>query len=239
MITIYWSKETSHGLPSAIEPLDPIGLRSRQPLPVRDILDKRNKFEYKQCPAYQDHINNLYYIGASFDYDLFIREDGGISTHFYDQKTFDDYMFIRDLKEKIFSFNDGYLFLADTDSLLLSQIHPYLHSNGFSDNTVLIPGTFDIAKWPRILEASFHMKNDKLSFKEHDPLYYIKFYTNEKIVFKHFFYTNKMKNYFNYATNTKNYKPKVNKLEFFYDLFAKKKRLKKMMLEEAKKNLLE
>lgn len=238
MITIYWTKDTLEPV-HPVNKIDSIGLRSRGPVPVKDIVDNKNKLEYKRCPAFKDYITNLYSISAPFDYSLFVDDNNYIRTNDYDQKLFDQFVYIRSLEDKLISLNDRHLFIPDVDDLMITQMHPHLDTNGFSDNTSIIPGTFNIAKWPRFIECAFHMKNNKMYFKQDDPLFYLKFHTNEKIVFKYFMMTPSMVSYQLLMLKTKDYKNKMSPLSYFYDLFASKPKLKAKMLKEAMDNALE
>ena len=130
--------------------------------------------------------------------------------------------------------------LTESDNLELSQLPAYLHPNQFTRNSVIIPGTFNIGKWPRPLDVAFYLL-DKIEIKEGEPLYYIKFNTKESINFKRFIVTERYKKYTNdiILASRKLERPKIKKLSYFYNLINNAPKLKIMMLEEAKSNLLE
>ena len=244
MITVYWTKnilndrvgpgtDDYNGVVS-----EAIGIRAKAPVPVNHILEKTKGMEYHRCPAFRDYTNNLFSLNAPFDYDLYL-ENGLLRTNYYDQFMFDKFVRIRSIEDKLVILNDRYLFLTESDDLQISVMHAHLSSNDFIDNTVVIPGTVNIAKWPRFVGWSFHMKNERLSFKEDDTLAFIKFHTNEKIEFKYFQNTQKMMSYQTAISSTKRYKNSPTTLEYFYNLFASKKSLKAKMLKEARENVLD
>lgn len=227
------------------------GLRRQAPYPVKRLLG--NKYNVRQthtedetyykCPAHLEHMKNLFAVPAAYDCDLIIDQqpnqpEFATSTFFTDTANFDRAFLIRSIKNRLFSLNLSTLLLTESDDVLATQMPAYLESNGFVDNTVIIPGTFNIGKWPRVLECAFHLKENKMLIKEGDPLFYLKFYTDEKITFKEFLFTQKMKDYCCTLLDSKGYKTKSSKLDFFYDMISRKKGYKKRMLEEAKANVI-
>jgi len=240
MITVYWCKGVRFDRFDTNRTPDFVGIRNKAPTPVRNILkDKYNvKGQYNFCPAYRNHLTNLYSVNSPFDYNLRV-ENEMIKSDYYDQKFFDEYVYIRSLKERLITLNNQYMFITDSDDLELSLTQPYLDSNDFSDNIVAIPATFNIGKWPRYIECAFHMKRDNISVKEGEPMIYIKFHTDEKIIFKNFVLTPMMIRYMELMMDAKEYKQTVSPLKFFYDLMGSKKNLKYKMLKEAKKNVID
>lgn len=243
---IYWCDVDLHGAYMSMT-----GLRRASPYPVKNVLSgKYNVKEnttaeemYFRCPAHIDHLKNLFVVPATFDCDLIIdkqkdQPDFATSTFVRDNHDFNRAFLIRSIKNRLFSLNLSTLFLVESDDLLVSQMPAYLESNGFVDNTVIVPGTFNIGKWPRILECAFHLKEDKMFLREGEPTYYIKFHTNEKVFLKEFLYTPKMKEYVNYLFASKNYKGDKTKMQYFYDVISRKKGYKKRMLEEAAANVI-
>jgi hypothetical protein len=244
---VYWCNVDIHNQQYSMT-----GLRRLPPYPIKRILNNKydvresntNHETYFRCPAHTDHLKNLFAVPAAFDCDLIIdkqpnQPEFATSTFFKNNNDFDKAFLIRSIKNRLFSINLGSLFVTESDDILMSQMPAYLESNGFVDNTVIIPGTFNVGRWPRVLECAFHLKEDKMFVKEGDPLYYLKFYTDEKIVFKEFLYTQKMRDYVTHLLSSRNYKTKrVTKLDFFYNMIGRKQGFKQRMLEEAKANVI-
>lgn len=232
---VYWSQTQS------VDPLSTIttGIRTHKPILVTSINDKMFKDQlYQRCPAYSNYIKNLFYVSAPLDYNLTIKGNQCTSTY-YDQHFFERVVEVRDIYSKLFSlalYND---FVPECDSLEISQIPAHLHKNNFIDNTILIPGTFNIGKWPRTLSPSFHVITNNVSFNEGDPLYYVKFHTNEKIIFKEYISTDKILFLKKKLVDSNLYKNKFFNMDYYYNLISKKPRFKKMILDEIVKNLVE
>ena len=102
---------------------------------------------------------------------------------------------------------------------------------------MIIPGGFNIGKYFRNLEFAFILKNDFNEFivNDEDVLYYLKFYTKEKINFKQFKFNENLKQMVkdvrmaNFGSNKKS------NINIFYDKFKGKK----YILNEIKQNLIE
>lgn len=227
------------------------GLRRLPPYQVKNLLDgKYNVREtnapgetYFRCPAHIDHLKNLFAVPAAYDCDLIIdkqpdQPEFATSTFAKSNHDFDRIFLIRSIKNRLFSINQTTLFITESDDVEMSQMPAYLEDNDFINNAVIIPGTFNVGKWPRVLECAFHLKKDRMFIREGEPLYYLKFHTNEKIVFKEFLYTPKMKEYAVNLLASRNFKSKKTKLQFFYDIVARKGKFKQRMIEEAKANVI-
>jgi len=235
MITIYCSKLNFTGLRNtSLKPVTRIANQTLRSVPA----SSEAMVKYTRCPVFRDHLTNLFSYNAPFDYNLKLKS-GRIESDFYDQQLFQEYVFIRSMEEKLFSLMDPCLVIPDCDSLEMSQTPAYLDQNGFVDNTIVIPGSFDIAKWPRKVECPFYLKNDSFDIKEGDALLYIKFHTKEKIKIKNFIMTDKMHKFVELFDLSKQRKTGVNPINFFYDLLNSKNGLKKKMLEEAKANVID
>jgi hypothetical protein len=119
----------------------------------------------------------------------------------------------------------------------MSAINPYMEQNVITERCITIPGTFNIGKWFRSIEFAFFLKKDFDTFeiKEEDIYQYIKFHTDEKIIFKQFKTTETI---FNYLEDTNNAKAsrllKPRSLNDYYVFFSNKKNI----IKEIKKNLI-
>jgi hypothetical protein len=233
MITIYYSYPQ--------ENVYLTGLRTNPPKAIKNIVGyEKEQLNYRFCPAYRDHLKNLYALTAHFDYGLYLENDT-VKTNYMDQKFFDEYVYIRSIPGRLITLSHLCLMIPDCNNLLFSQMPAYLESNDFIESTTLIPGTYDIGKWPRPVECAFHMKKDRFDFKENDTLSYIKFHTNENVQFKYFYFSPLMKEYVRMLVQSKNVRGKkvASSMNFFYDMISNKSGFKRKMIEEAKNNCLE
>jgi hypothetical protein len=118
-----------------------------------------------------------------------------------------------------------------------SYIFPTFEDNEITKRCKIIPGSFDIGKWFRPLEFAFYLKDEFDEFKVNydDVMYYIKFNTNEKIVFKQFIPNEQLNFYMNGCMNTTRYiEGEYKTLNNFYKKFTYKKKV----LKEIKRNLI-
>ena len=228
MITIYYSKT------------DFTGLRNPGPAPVRSIMqdDFKVRGQYNQCPAYHDHLRNLYAIQAPFDYNL--RFDGAnLRSDLQDQATYDEFVTLRSQPSKLITLTNYIWMIPDVPSLMVSVTPAYLDSNGFTEGAIVVPGTFDVGRWPRKIECAFHMKRDQIAFQEGDSMLYVRLHTDEDIVFKQFLPTPRIIDYLDIINRSKSLRVRdMSPMSFFYDLIGRTKSLKAKMLEEARANVI-
>lgn len=187
------------------------------------------------CPTVTDYIDNVYGLKSLYSYSFHL-ENESVFSNVYDQDFFDYHVFIRSLKNKMFSFYQKYIFFTDDESLTTSfNIPPFLEENFISKNCILPVGEYDIGKWFRNTELVFYLRKDVNSFEINfgDIYSYVKFNTNEKINFIQFKYTDQLEEYRKdgFALNGI---PKLKKMNMFYNNF----RNKKLIMNEIKRNTL-
>jgi hypothetical protein len=155
----------------------------------------------------------------------------------HDQNFYDKHIIVRSLENKMFSFLQRYVFFTEENSLItkVSQF-PFLEDNDITKKCILIGGELDIGKYFRSIEFPFYLKNDTDEFKisEGEIFSYISFNTKEKINFKRFFWSKKIKEYEEIAIKNLSYK---NKFYTNTSQFYKNFRYKKTILKEIKNNL--
>ena len=114
-----------------------------------------------------------------------------------------------------------------------------------SNNALLIPGQFDIAKYFRSVDCAFIVKKSKstMKFLRNEICFYIRFHTTRPIIFKQFFWDKKINDYNHPMMAVKNHKyssnPKDQILSYYYKLFHKfqfKKKLIKIIENNLTKN---
>ena len=192
-ITVYWAC------------LENEWMRAKNPDPVlkkfyknQNILseDKNSLKAINHCPVFNETMSNVYEIKSIYDYNFKINFEKNIcESNLYDQDFFNRHVMIRSLENKFFSFLNQYIFFTDEKSLKMTAYqHPIFEDNEITKRCMIIPGTYDIAKWFRPLEFAFILKKEFNEFKvnEQDILYYIQFHTKEQIIFKQFLLTNEI-----------------------------------------------
>jgi len=193
--------------------------------------------EMNRCPALIEELHNTYNLYSIYDYEFNVNvETNNIHTDYYDQDFFNKYVFIRSVKDKLFSYKQCFVFFTDADKLDASFCKfPFLEENEITKRCKIIPGKYDISKWFRPIEMAFFLKKEYSSFKvsKEDVMHYIQFHTKEKIKLKQFVFTEKLREYANTCGASSNFRLKS--LENYYKIF----RLKKLILKEINDNLLD
>jgi len=199
---------------------------------------KNEPQDYVYCPSFRDLLSNTYSIKFPFDYELTYGE-GSIKSKRYDQKFFDEYVYLRSVPDKVISLNIRYLFFSEKSlEILLSS--PYFSNNEFTKYNKVIPGKFDIGKWLRPIEIALSTSPeiDNIIMKRGDDAAYITFLTNEKINLKKFYLTDKIRHYVDHNTIARRYNNSGSNLQYLYDRFIMSKQ-KNFILKEIKDNLME
>jgi hypothetical protein len=218
-------------------------LRSKEPDPVyknflKNIKDKNTNIEL--CPSIKDYMKNTFSIKSIYDYNFEISENNqNVFSSLYDQKFFDKHVIVRSRTDKLFSFSQDMIFFTEEKTLNMSAgIFPFLENNNITRNCITVPGTFDIGKWFRLTDFAFYLKNNinKFEIEENETYQYIKFNTNDKIIFKQFKINEKLNKYLLDITNAKEFrKIKIRSLENYYSMLKHKK----YIIKEIKNNLVE
>lgn len=235
MITVYW------GVP---ELSNFTGIRHAEPVPLMGHHFKGKNLpaiDYNRCPGFRKSIENTFCGMASLPFTLHFDEQG-LRIDPGQDELFNKLVVIRSLPDRLFSWNMRHLFFTEEDSLLMDLMHPSLEDNEFTNNVGLVTGQFDIAKWFRPTESTFFVKggNRTVSIREGDPLYYLKFHTTERIQFKRFMCTPEIYSYVNSTVQSRNYHTSdATSLDWYYNIFGKHKKFKKLILKKIKEQLID
>ena len=224
---------------------DDVWLRSKPPESVYKNFCKNlknQKHDLIFCPATKDYMNNIFSLKSLYKYNFTLGPDETANTVFtdqYDQNFFDTHVIVRSRKDRLFSFNQKLIFFTEENSLLMSGgLSPFLEDNNITNRCIVIPGTFDIGKWFRILEFAFYLKNNYNEFKiEEDEIFqYIKFNTDKKIILKQFKISEEIRKYIIDFDNSRKFREnKIRNLKNYYSMV----RYKKSLINLIKKNLLD
>ena len=213
-------------------------VRAKTPESIYKDFVKNDEMDMKFCPAIKDYMNNIFKIKSLYSYNFKVNKDDTFS-EMYNQKFFNDHVKVRSQKHKMFSFYQSFCFFTEEKSLEMSAgLFPFLEENNITKNCKIIPGTFNIGKWFRRLDFVFNLKTDCDQFKiEEDEVFqYIKFHTNDKIIFKQFKITKEIESYLVDTISSKNFRKfQFRSLDKYYSMIN----FKKNIIKEIKKNLIE
>jgi hypothetical protein len=200
--------------------------------------DKRTLIQ--ACPAFNNYIKNVFVVRSTFQYGIEWTKEH-FESSYYDQQFFESYILPRSNSTGVVSFRPPLpVFISESNDLTISQESAYLHDNDITRLCYTIPGTFNIGKhFPRSLELALKFKQPGLiKIDEGDALYYVRFHTNEDIVFKKFIITDDFKKFIKANLgDIRQYTKGFKTLEWWYDLVSRHK-FKKYFLKYIKQNLL-
>lgn len=192
---------------------------------------------YHKCPFVFDHLENIYSLHSPYDYSFKI-EGSEISTSLYSQEFFNRHVVVRSVKNKLFSFYLPFVFFTEEKSLEMNLRYPYMENNNITQRCSTFEGTIDIGKYFRNLDFTFFIKDpfEEFIINQGEIFEYVKFNTKEKIIFKKFIPTDKIKMYLDSVSDAKNnQKFSFRSPSFYYDKFS----IKKAVLKEIKNNLVD
>lgn len=178
---------------------------------------ENNYDTWYKCRGYMELSKNTYVLRSPFDINARI-----VDGKFYSEYNEDSlkYLSIKDesmLNQHTINLSANWIFWCDED-ITITTINPYLEK--FKFDGFYVPGSFNINKWFRPVESAFQLINNENKFiiKKGDPLIYIKFNTDKKVIL------NKFK--FNYNLHESVYKCTKYKVEdpwrslsFLYRMF--------------------
>jgi hypothetical protein len=229
-ITIYWAF------------IEDEWLRAKEPEPIykkflKNVEDKNTTIEL--CPSIREYMKNTFSVKSIYQYDFeIINDKNEVHSDLYDQKFFNKHVLVRSQKQKLFSFSQQFIFFTEENSLKMSAgMFPFLEDNEITKRCIPIPGIFDIGRWFRPIDFAFYLKDNynKFEIKEDDIFQYIRFYTEEKIIFKQFYVNEKIAKYAAEGANAKDYRiNKTRQLQSYYSMFKHKKNI----IKEIKNNLI-
>jgi hypothetical protein len=215
-------------------------MRCEPPTPIYpEFIKKSNplKNNLKSCPSIKSYLKNYFSLKSIYNYEFTLDDNTKkINTDMYDQSFFDKHVNVRSFEEKIFSFSQYTIFFTEEKSLKLSSgIFPFFENNNITKNCMPIPGTVDIGKWFRVLDYGFFLKEDIFKIEENEIYSYLKFDTEEKIIFKQFEINDKLHQYINDVLKVKeNRIEKFRTLQEYYSTMKNKKNI----IKEIKNNLI-
>ena len=193
---------------------------------------------YNVCPAFNSYFHNVYGFKAMCSYSLGKSDDG--HEYISHGSILDKYVNVRSVDEQVISIFQAVSFVTDSPSLQMSMENPYFEDNKFTSSCYIIPGTLDIGKYYRCVDLAFRIKENHswAAFDEGDIIYYLRFHTPEKINFKQYFMSDKLREYDNMIKEIRLFFPSSPRpLSFFYDKY-KKFNLQSKVMKEIKENLI-
>jgi hypothetical protein len=197
------------------------------PTPALKYINSSNKLDSFKCPAITGFLKNIYFILSPFDFTIVKQNNGYTIVNDRDPEIdLSQFLIVGYPESKTLSGQPmlsillQYSFTNKSNNLTMSVIDPPLTPNPLTN----MPGEFNISKWPRPTNFCFFLNPDceTISFKRGEPLYAVRFNTEENIKLK--FITDekqrlKIMSEQQRAGSLKNWYPKLS-LNQCYELFS-------------------
>lgn len=196
--------------------------------------------EYLVCPAARNQFHNVFALKFPFDYQLsFDFQNEQVNSSMYDQDFFSEFVWLRTPGKITYSLNIHYIFFCEQE-LELELTSAYWSENTFVNNTLIMPGRYDIGSWFRPLDCAFKLKQnvDNLIINRGDDFEYVKFNTKEKVELVKFHVNENLENLIYSIHKSRSYKrKKYMPLSYWYDMYTESK-TKNLIKREILANIL-
>lgn len=211
-----------------------------EPVPVLDMLrkqhvkttdDSEGDHNWKVCPSIKDYYHNVFAVTAPQRLRL-ILEDGKLVSPDLTPENYNSRVNTHASNVGLFGISYAWFFAADTDSLMLEQLHPVMSGSDFSHKVDVMQGHLDCGKYFRPFEVAFKLKpsTTEINIEAGDALFYVKFRSDRPIQFVRAIADVPLLDFISaktgLATRQKN---KHSVLKMHYDLFIQSKARKRIL----------
>lgn len=174
---VYWAPLDNKEIKLTLAYYEPSRLVNNIPIDIRDS-------GYYKCPAFIETVKNTFVLSSPISLDVDFNPSKQLASA-SNQNLYSLKARIDDATDhRIVQFGFNYLFFAEKP-VKITQMHPYLHHNTFTENSNTLLGEFDCGKWLRPLQAAFVLDPKKKDYsykiKRGDVYAYIRFHTEEKV----------------------------------------------------------
>lgn len=237
-VVVYWAPAYNSG------PVD-WNILYNEPRPVMDVfrdtktnINKGDSFFY--CPAFKDQFDNMFYfdnvVDSKYIYDsmqnrvLMPSPDACLDATVLRPPSMENTAHI--------GVSLSWVFFCE-ESLEMSVTPPYFSKSHMSKFGAIVPGRFNIGKWFRQLNAEIVLWPGvkQLEIAKNDPLMYVKFHTDKKIILKRFTMTPELRGVADATSKSSSLLGKFMPLASKYEHFFKTK-TNALVLKHIKDNLV-
>lgn len=208
---------------------------------TKKIHRENNRDNFSNCPAFTNSVKNTFLFSSPTNCAVEFHGDkildtaaekqmiGYISPTLKQPSILNSYTVNLDI---------NWIFFSEHDQEIETR-HPFLHHSPISDYGYYVPGNMNIGSWFRPLEYAFQCwpNVQELKVAQGDPLLYVNFPSDEKIVLKRFRLTDELFDASISCIRLKFYWREKN-LKKLYNIF-RAAQMHKHILSEIKKNILE
>lgn len=207
MITVQWMPVFSERLS-----YDP-NITYYEPEPAfKYLTGQREQTDYLRCPGLSNYLRNTYIIRSPYDLTINVDTDGNVTTDRFGQDFFNENISVRPPQSAkdclIIQTFPKYLFLCNNAKSLTVSVVPWtFKSNPYG----IVPGSFDITQWIRPVNLAMEVyAPGPIVFRRGEPLYCVRFETDESIRLERTEFTEDIKQAMASCLNVQNYAPGMN-----------------------------
>ena len=139
-----------------------------------------------KCPVAVKHFKNTFAVSSPVTYDLTFAENNVFTTCF-DQDFYNNNVIVRDINTRLISLLFGsVVFFTEEDSLIMEMRNASYSPSAFNTSTTVLEGSIDIGRYFRFTDLAFFMNSTTTVIEKNNPMYYVKFHSDKKIILKKF-----------------------------------------------------
>ena len=192
------------------------------------------------CPAIYYYLKNIFVVKCPLDIDISVQNNEIVTTD-RNQIFFDNHIKAHDVSTGFFQLKIPFFFFTEEESLKVRQSGSLYANTDIENKLHTICGEFDIGNWFRDFSVAYVCKEQPCNIKiqKNDPLYFLEFFTDKKIIFKQFYFNEELLTCAYYCLlhkNSNNRLPILSYFTYIYDIF-KRSQLKSRILKNIKNNL--
>ena len=245
-VTVYWSPWSIYDQGQHLNAMllgQPEHVLKTLPQPER--LDKGRGTTYHSCKAAQDLFRNTFLFRYPFTETITIEGRGDVREGQPGEQKFigndpnrwtkrPPSMVGAHTIDSVF----GWVFFSE-ESMKVQEFPPYMHKTEVTKTAYITSGSFDISKWFRPVNLTFQLwpGENSISLVEGEPVVYLNFVTDKKVVFKQFDITEDIKRLSLEALRFRDLKGPLVPLNTLYNAFVKGNRPQRL-LKLIKENLV-
>ena len=189
-LVVYWAPSYGNTSQSDID----WSILYNEPISVmsdmkKDVNKNANANTFLICPAYKDLFKNTFILSSSLGTHLKINEvtqefESQLENYVGGSRSRDETTL---LNRPHLRLNLGWAIFAE-EPVVLEVTAPYFSGAKHMRYGTLVPGTYDAGSWFRSANPEIVLNKDETEFvlEDNEPIMYIRFLTDKKIVFKRF-----------------------------------------------------
>jgi hypothetical protein len=212
-------------------------------LMFKDILPQRddsNPGNFFACPAFQNIAENMFIARSTLTGDIALQQDKFVSMNDRSAVTAQLFAWWPNSRKqfRVLNFDHRLIFFCETP-LTMSTFPAFMHRTEWQTKLAYIPAGYDISRWIRPLQGTFEVlpETRELHIREDDPMYYLKFHTDDEVRLHRFRMTPEIHGIAHGCVHYKMFRPHSS-LQRVYQAFEQS-RMPKQVLDAIKANVLD